>query len=327
MTLYCRGAQGPEVAEIQQKLKDEKIYNGPIDGIYGGGTESAVCAFQRANALNPDGIAGATTWAKLFAGAAQAQTAIKEPEIKAQPLRLRCLALTGSFETTSPPPDCFAGLSGDFDGQGLSFGVCQWNFGQNSLQPLLRELAETQSKLIDGIFHSYADEFRKVINVSREEQLTWARSIQDARHSLVEPWLGLLKTLGRTPEFQAIEASHASSLFDGALGLCRQYGVTSQRAAALMFDIRVQNNSISSTVNAQIERDFAALPAGESPETLEAKRLQIIATRRAQAASPQWAADVLNRKLTVANGAGTVHGMHYDLEAQYGITPDPFAPD
>ena len=44
-----------------------------------------------------------------------------------------------------------------------------------------------------------------------------------------------------------------------------------------------------------------------------------IAIRRADAANPKWVADVRVRKLTIADGVGTVHGAHYDLEAQYGI--------
>ncbi|HTT75744.1 MAG TPA: peptidoglycan-binding domain-containing protein [Candidatus Binataceae bacterium] len=326
MATYCCGAQGPEVASIQQKLKDAGIYNGPIDGIFGGGTESAVRAFQRRVNLTADGIVDPATWAKLFAGAAPGETEMKQPAITAEPLALRCLALTGSFETALPLPDCFAGLSGNFDGQGISFGVCQWNLGQNSLQPLFSELSDTEAKLVDAIFHDYAAEFRKMIASPHEEQMEWASSIQDARHNLVEPWLGLFKSLGRTPEFQAIQASHASRLFQGALDLCHEFDVGSERAAALMFDIKVQNGSISDLVRTQIERDYAGIPADEAANAVEALRLQIIANRRAQACNPQWVADVRNRKLTIANGAGTVHGRHYDLEAQYGIRLGAFAP-
>src|SRR5208283_536859 len=93
--------------------------------------------------------------------------------------------------------------------------------------------------------------------------------------------------------------------------------VISERAAALLFDIKVQNGSISDIVKAQIERDFAALPGGQ-PDT-EVAKLRIIAIRRADAAAQRWAADVRTRKLAIANGAGTVHGRQYDLEAQYGI--------
>lgn len=37
---------------------------------------------------------------------------------------------------------CWAGASGNFDGQIVSVGVLQWNYGQNSLQPMIRRYRE-----------------------------------------------------------------------------------------------------------------------------------------------------------------------------------------
>jgi hypothetical protein len=36
--------------------------------------------------------------------------------------------------------------------------------------------------------------------------------------------------------------------------------------------------------------------------------------------------DVRTRKLTIANGEGTVHGRHYHLDEQYGIGLKPASP-
>lgn len=66
--------------------------------------------------------------------------------------------------------------------------------------------------------------------------------------------------------------------------------------------------------------DKAAPETGDVP--IEVARLRIIATRVASSANPKWIADVQNRKLTIANGEGTVHGNYYDLEDQYGISLD-----
>ncbi len=134
-TLYRLGSLGPEVARIQARLAELGFYAGALDGKFGGGTEAAVRAFQRAKRLAADGEVGPRTWGNLFGG-----DDIMPPAIAAEPLDFRCLALTASFETDAAPPECFAGLSGDFDGQGISFGVLQWNFGQGSLQPLLKAL-------------------------------------------------------------------------------------------------------------------------------------------------------------------------------------------
>ena len=314
MALYQRGSQGPEVAKVQTRLQELGLYAGPIDGDFGGGTESAVKAFQQANNLDVDGSVGPNTWGALFVGAA-----IQTPAILSAPLEQRCLALTGSFETDQAPPECFAGLTGDFDGQGISLGVCQWNLGQGSLQPLLLEMDRAHPDVVDAIFQNHAAEFRAVLTESRDEQLSWARSIQDAQHNIIDPWRGMLKTLCRSTEFQAIQTNHANSLVAAARALCADFGVRSQRALALLFDIKVQNGSISDIVKAQIASDFAALTPSADADADEVARLRVIANRRAEAANPKWVEDVRTRKLTIANGEGTVHGRLYNLQEQYGI--------
>lgn len=313
MAVYRQGSKGPEVARIQARLAALGHYHGPIDGVFGGGTETAARAFQAAHGLGVDGAIGPASWAALFGDVAP------EPAIRGAPLGRRCLALTGSFETSLPVPDCFAGLSGDFDGQGISFGALQWNLGQGSLQPMLKAMAERHREAFDAVFAADGPALLDLLARPRKEQLTWARGIQSPKHVLDEPWRGRFKTLGRTVEFQAIQLEASAGILARATDWCRHYGLRSQRALALMFDIRVQNGSIKPAVEALIRADFAALggaPAGPGAET---PFLRAIANRRAEAANPRWVEDVRRRKLTIAEGTGTVHGEHYDLEADFGI--------
>jgi hypothetical protein len=86
-----------------------------------------------------------------------------------------------------------------------------------------------------------------------------------------------------------------------------------------MFDICTQNGSISPATETIIRNDFNAIPASLDPMAIEVARLQSIANRRAEAASPQYVEDVRSRKLTIANGQGTVHNVQYHLEEQFGI--------
>jgi hypothetical protein len=90
-----------------------------------------------------------------------------------------------------------------------------------------------------------------------------------------------------------------------------------------MFDIAVQNGSISKAVRAQIMADYAALDPAQDPAALEVARMVIIAQRRAQACKPASIEDVRRRKLTIANGTGTVHGKVYDLAVEYALTLAP----
>ncbi len=60
-TTYRQGSSGEVVRTIQQKLVRWGYFNGPVDGIYGSKTASAVKSFQRKNGLTADGITGNAT--------------------------------------------------------------------------------------------------------------------------------------------------------------------------------------------------------------------------------------------------------------------------
>jgi len=62
-----QGAQGNAVRSLQKDLRTLGYYNGSVDGDYGSGTVAAVTAFQRANGLKADGIAGKGTLNKISA--------------------------------------------------------------------------------------------------------------------------------------------------------------------------------------------------------------------------------------------------------------------
>ena len=311
-----RGMSGDTVRLIQQRLQQVGALKGPIDGDFGGGSEAAVKTFQKAQSLTPSGAVDAPTWDKLFPG----QPAPVNP-LASAPLINRCLALTGSFETGKQPPDCFCGITGDFDGQGISFGVLQWNIGQSSLQVLLKDVFEQHPAVCRDIFHENFDTVLALGSAPVNQQLEFARSIQN-RSVVQEPWMGMLKTLGRTPEFQNVQVEHARKKYDTAVQLCAEYQLQSERATALMFDIVTQNGSVGPIIKAQILADYESIPAGSS-ESIETARMRIVANRRSAAARPEFVDDVRVRKLTIAEGKGTVHGIYYDLEETFGITLNP----
>lgn len=304
------GATGGDVGRLETRLHQLGLYTGPMDNLFGGGVESAVKAFQKANGLGPDGIVGPRTWAALF------------PDTTSPgdlPLLQRCLALTGAFETSTGIPDCYAGLSGDFDGEGMSFGAAQWNIGQGTLQPMLSSMLELHEDLMADLFHEHMGELGIMLAAPLSAQLEWARSIQDPRtHNIFEPWKGLFRALGRTPEFQAVQVEQARWIHQGAADLCGRFEVTSERAMALMFDIKVQNFWIGAATEERILADYAGIPPA-APVDIEVARLRCIANRRAETVNPKYMEDVRTRKLTIANGTGVVHGISYDLERQFGI--------
>ena len=60
-----QGAKGPEVRDLQEALKALRQDPGPIDGIFGARTASAVKAFQQARDIPVDGIVGRVTWINI----------------------------------------------------------------------------------------------------------------------------------------------------------------------------------------------------------------------------------------------------------------------
>ncbi|GII33989.1 peptidoglycan-binding domain-containing protein [Planotetraspora mira] len=64
------GDQGPAVRHLQRALHRAEHMPQHIDGLFGRDTEQALCAFQSAHGLTPDGVCGPDTWAELPTGGA-----------------------------------------------------------------------------------------------------------------------------------------------------------------------------------------------------------------------------------------------------------------
>jgi len=73
--LLARGSRGPEVTELQKRLNMLGYVVGPIDGIFGRQTESAVRLFQKEHGLAVDGIVGPQTVRELKRLTGQSVTA------------------------------------------------------------------------------------------------------------------------------------------------------------------------------------------------------------------------------------------------------------
>lgn len=70
------GSTGPNVQSLQQQLKNKGYFKGTTTQYFGSITKNAVMAFQRANGLSVDGIAGPATLSKLKMGVLALQLAV-----------------------------------------------------------------------------------------------------------------------------------------------------------------------------------------------------------------------------------------------------------
>lgn len=76
LVLLRKGSRGQAVKDLQAGLGIE------ADGIFGTGTEAAVIAFQTANGLDGDGLAGPETLARMDSFTAMTQEVIKKAEVQ-----------------------------------------------------------------------------------------------------------------------------------------------------------------------------------------------------------------------------------------------------
>jgi hypothetical protein len=106
-------------------------------------------------------------------------------------------------------------------------------------------------------------------------------------------------------------AGRAASSCAGLQGRLAELGL------ALCFDIHVQNGSIKPSARDRIRNEVAAQPIHKERE-LRA----IVANAVADASRPQFREDVRSRKLTLATGAGQVHGATYVLR-NWGLDATP----
>lgn len=258
--------------------------------------------------------------------AANAATAIKpvSPLSESDPLARRVLALTASFETGQGFPECFAGISGDFDQQGISYGALQWCIGQKSLQPLLAEVVRDHHELAKSIFSvSQLRQLEDMLSKPLADQLAWARSIQISKLNsknrkvmiIQDDWKKALQILGTTAEMIAIQTNAAAIRYQKAVQNCKDYQCKTERAVAFFFDINVQNGHVNvGGVKEKVLADIQKLPLNLDATAKEIEVLRIIAHRRSEVCKKEWASDVLSRKLAIAEGKGTVHGKSYNIE-------------
>ncbi|MDJ1183005.1 peptidoglycan-binding domain-containing protein [Roseofilum casamattae] len=72
------GENGPEVRELQEKLRALGYFNLPPTGLFREVTRDAVIRFQSDRGLVPDGIVGAETWRRLREGSARNSTPVNK---------------------------------------------------------------------------------------------------------------------------------------------------------------------------------------------------------------------------------------------------------
>lgn len=295
-TWFSRGLRGMTAKRIQLDLLRQGFVAGPpdkfVDGDYGGLTETALRALQTKRQLQVTGTVDTATWRQLTT----------EP---LPTLFERCLGLTADFEGHG-----FGLLEGNFDGAGLTWGIIGFTLSNGEIQTLLREAEAAVPGTLARVLGPLAGEWADVMKRPRAQQLAWADSISSGPNQGNVPpaWKQAFAALGDEPVVKRLQMQRAyDAYFVPATATAKQMKLKSELGIALAFDMHVQNGSSRKKAVAEL-----APLAGKLPEPEMRRRL---AQRVAAYSSAAFSADVLSRKLTIAEGQGTVHGRSYRLAA------------
>lgn len=243
---------------------------------------------------------------------------------------VKALRITNAFENTTQYDRThdlvYGSVAGDFDDQGLSLGMFQWNIGRGSLQPLLRRFAAEQPDRFAAVFGDQATEVGRVLQLSDREQLTWARSINtNDRRTLVPEWGARFERLLQEPGFQKIMLDAACPLLASARCHMRELEVASERAFAFLFDTVVQNGAHWPDVKGRRQQVRTRLSERRQSGSPLAERdiLRVVAEVLGDTVRPQFRAGVVARRLAIVDGRGRVHGHDFDLAREFDLSDAP----
>jgi peptidoglycan hydrolase-like protein with peptidoglycan-binding domain len=300
--LLARGARGELVRRLQGRLVELGFDPKGIDGDYGKNTADAVGAARAQRGLAPGGEVDVPAW----------QAVMEQPPPS---LQERALAVTAAFECHG-----FGLAVGNFDGDGLTWGIIGYTLRHGELSAIVLEAQAKSPNLVRQALGGNADELLAIMRAPRARQLAFADSISAGprKAGIREPWRAGFRRFGELPAAQALQLARVKSRYwDPAWKTARELGLKTELGLALCFDIHVQNGSIKPSARERIRNEVAAQPIHKERELRV-----IVANAVADASRPQFREDVRSRKLTLATGAGQVHGATYVLR-NWGLDATP----
>src|SRR3954447_15913362 len=264
------------------------------------------------------------------------------------PAELKAVQITSTLETGKRGG--FYGLSGNFDGYGISFGLVNWNIGTGSLQPLLRDFAASEPARWKAAFGNDARSFLALITpkgtdatkdqlrFAIEQMNTWRVVKGKTTWSVKEPWVTYFKRLSEDPAFQRIQVRYIRKLLDRARYFCEYFGLKSEMSFAFMFDAvsshgpwwleKRWKNGIQKRRELLRPRLLALESKHGKGSIPEKDVLLAIADVLAETSSARWRENVKRRKRWFVTGqhprAGELEGLEPSPDVPYQ-TSAPFA--
>ena len=290
--LFGIGTHGGIIGDIQRALAGAECDPDNIDEVYGQGTVAAVERLQFNHGLPQTGEVDDTTWGTLMSRPIPS-------------LFEHSLELTAAFEGHS-----YDLAMGDFDGAWLTWGSIGFTMKFGRVQESVLKCNEDYPELIQQALGDNSNQVVEIMRGTPERQKQWADSIS-INCRLAAPWRQQFQAMGEFSAVRQIQRQLAhDEFYVPCLTTAGTFGLRSELAIALCFDIYVQNGSINSVAQSSIHDQLADNLAPDQ-QTLP----RIIANAVADAANAAFREDVRARKMAIATGTGVVHGATFNLES------------
>ncbi|GAA0644827.1 DUF2272 domain-containing protein [Brevundimonas lenta] len=254
--------------------------------------------------------------------------------------RQAAVKITCGFEVNGDP---YEGVSGDFDGMGVSCGALQWNIGSNSLQPMVKAVGKPA---VLAAMPTLGAAFWTACNGSVSAGLTTVRGWQSGS-KLNATAKAELKALMGSAGMRAEQDKRIDEVADRAQAAMDRWvadgGTSSKRLFCWFFDLVTQNGGMKTLTRAKVLAfiaaagpanaddvvcDFLAGQAGTGHAkdarangalwrgvTGEKLELLVMSYLRSDLSASAWRLPVMNRKGAIAIGKGHVNGGLWDFSA------------
>ncbi|QWV93202.1 hypothetical protein KP004_18860 [Geomonas oryzisoli] len=193
-------------------------------------------------------------------------------------------------------------LADDGDDQATSFGLLQWNFGQNTLGPILKKMLRADPGQFENCFTKntgYETLKKAILENDQAGQKKWARSLLKTNRS---GWETSFKNIARVAVFNKIQNDEA--IKDYHMLVMRDIAwlraikpIEFQRIEintyAALFDLCVQQYGIGKSKAAIISQ------IGEKKPKTQGEIMAIVVMERGRGAKHKYQADCISRRMGI----------------------------
>jgi len=218
----------------------------------------------------------------------------------------------------------YQALADDTDAQGMSFGLIQWNFGKNTLGPLLKQMLDKDAKAFAACFGEDTDydTLEAALIVGKKEgqdrELKWVRALLKSNRAA---WAEAFKKVGANATFQKIQFDTAVGDYHrAAVRVIKEIrGISPKlfehvefRSYAAIYDLCVQQGSLhdsvrddkGKTVITHIALDKIKQRVNDEKPATQLALMEIVVTERGETAgNKESIPDCVSRRMGILHGA------------------------